>query len=86
MARVKNSQNTRDLPDAFSRNFGARVRALRLAHPDQLSQEYCAHVCDMALSSWSRMERGLSVPHAARLPAIARVVGVDMNELFDGLD
>ncbi|RCS86656.1 helix-turn-helix domain-containing protein [Brachybacterium alimentarium] len=69
----------------FSVAFGTRVRQLREATPSHLSQETCAHATGLALSSWSRMERGLSVPHASRLPAVARVLGVDMNRLFEGL-
>lgn len=69
----------------FSAEFGARVRELRLAAPGSPSQEKCAHEVGIALSSWSRLERGLSVPHASRLPAIARVLHVDMNGLFEGL-
>lgn len=71
--------------EAFSRKFGARVRSLREVTPGRPSQEACAHRVGIALSSWSRLERGLSVPHASKLPAIARVLEVDMNTLFDGL-
>lgn len=70
----------------FGKKFGARVRALREAAPGSPSQEKCAHEVGIALSSWSRLERGHSVPHASRLPAIARVLNVDLNELFRDLD
>lgn len=72
-------------PETFSRKFGARVRSLRESAPGHPSQEACAHKIGIALSSWSRLERGLSVPHASKIPAIAKVLEVDMNTLFDGL-
>lgn len=69
----------------FAIAFGVRVRALGEATPSRLSQEACAHAIGLALSSWNRMERGVSVPHASPLPAIAGVLEVDPNALFQDL-
>lgn len=66
--------------------FGARVKRLREAHVPYLSQEAAAHRAGIAVSTWSRVERGLQAVHPQRSLGIAHTLGVDINALFEGVD
>lgn len=70
----------------FNAVFGARVKHLREAHQPYLSQEAAAHRAGIAVSTWSRVERGLQAVHPQRLPGVARTLGVDINTLFEAVD
>lgn len=67
----------------FNARFGARVKRLREAHVPYLSQEAAAHRAGVAVSTWSRVERGLQSVHPQRLPGIARSLGVGIANLFE---
>ena len=67
----------------FNSRFGARVKRLREAHVPYLSQEAAAHRAGVAVSTWSRVERGLQSVHPQRLPGIARSLGVGIADLFE---
>lgn len=72
-----------DTTSQFNRRFGARIKYLRESHEPYLSQEKSAFLADYAVSSWSRLERGVQACHPQKLPIIARTLGVDINSLFD---
>lgn len=67
---------------AFNQQFGKRIKFLREAHDPYLSQERAAHEAGYAVSSWSRLERGIQSCHVQKIPDIARVLGVSIDALF----
>ncbi|MGP5098319.1 helix-turn-helix domain-containing protein [Brachybacterium alimentarium] len=75
-----------DVTALFNARFGARVKTLRESHQPYLSQEAAAHRAGVAVSTWSRVERGLQAVHPQRLLGIAEALDVEIGELFVGLD
>lgn len=67
----------------FDLAFGARVRDLREAA--SLTQEQVAERMGVAVSTVSRLERGVSGINTSRLPALATSLGVSISSLFSHL-
>lgn len=66
----------------FDQELGERVRALR--EDAGLTQEAVAEAMGVAVSTVSRLERGVSGINTRRLPALARALSVDVEDLFTG--
>jgi len=54
--------------DAFSRQFGARLRALR--EEKRLSQEQVAHRAGISVYTYQKFEKGESKPHTPMNPQL----------------
>lgn len=63
-----------------SQAFGGRLRALRKARG--LTLQEVAAECGLAVSTLSRVERGLMSPTYDKLVQLSQGLGVDMSELF----
>ena len=48
-----------------------------------LTQEQAAHRLGVTASAVNKWERGASLPDITLLPALARLLGVDLNTLLD---
>ena len=64
----------------FELAFGRRIRALRLERG--LTQEELAHRAGIHVTYLSGVERGVRNPALRNIHAIARALGVHVNELF----
>lgn len=64
--------------------FGSRVRERRRLLG--LSQEDVAHLADVHVTNYGRIERGASGPNFSTLLKIASVLAIDPGELVRGLD
>lgn len=62
------------------KTFGLRVRQLR--HDRKLSQENLANLADIPLSQVGRLERGEINCTISTSNAIAKALGIELNELF----
>lgn len=67
----------------FDGRFGERVRDLRLAAGR--TQEDVAATMGVAVSTISRLERGVVGVNSSRLPALAEALGVPVEALFEGV-
>lgn len=75
------------MPDPVSeaaRILGERLRDERLRIA--ASQEDVAHLADMNVSNYGKIERGLGNPKVHTLVTIAGVLGVDPGKLLSGID
>lgn len=61
--------------------FGKRVQALRIEA--EVTQEQLADAAGLTVESISNIERGIYGPKFDNLEKIAKVLGVDVKELFD---
>lgn len=64
----------------FDEEFGEGVRHLR--EVAGRTQEQVAESMGVAVSTVSRLERGVSGINTSRLPALARALGVTVTDLF----
>lgn len=67
-----------------TRALGLNIRAER--NRKELSQADLAEKVDMSENSINAIERGKQIPSAINLYLIAKVLEVDINELFKGVD
>lgn len=68
---------------SFDQRFGERVRDLRLA-AGRTQEDVAAHM-GVAVSTISRLERGVVGVNSSRLPALATALGVSVEVLFEGV-
>lgn len=61
--------------------FGKRVQALRMEA--EVTQEQLADAAGLTVESISNIERGIYGPKFDNLEKIAKVLGVEVKELFD---
>ena len=64
-----------------SQIIGERIKTLR--QKKNISQHAFAKKLDITPQAVSRWECGLSLPDSSRLPAIAKALGVTINEIFE---
>ena len=64
--------------------LGLNIRAER--NRKALSQAELAEKVDMSENSINAIERGKQIPSAIKLYLIAKVLEIDINELFKGID
>ena len=69
-----------------TKELGKRIRQLRQAQPDKLTQEDLAEEADISVSFLSMIERGERAPHLDTLVRLARALGVTLGELFTMAD
>ena len=62
------------------RKLGRRIAEQRRRR--ELTQAQLAELAGVATETISRLERGAAVPSIARLAGIAKVLGVELHELF----
>jgi transcriptional regulator with XRE-family HTH domain len=74
---------TTELSDALSKEFGARVRALR--EQQGFSQERFAEMCSLHRTYYGAVERGAHNISLANISKIAAALGVPLEELFRGV-
>lgn len=68
---------------ALQRQFGSRVRELRLAMG--INQETFADKCGFARTYMSRIETGGANPSINAIKVLADALGVSISTLFEGL-
>lgn len=66
------------------RALGLNIRAER--NRKELSQAELAEKVNMSENSINAIERGKQIPSAINLYLIAKVLEIDINELFKGID
>ena len=64
------------------KELGKRIRLLRQASPENLTQEDLAERADISVSFLSMIERGERAPHIETLAKIADALEVTLGELF----
>lgn len=69
--------------DKITKHVATTLRAARLAK--RLTQEQVAARLDMATEFVSHIERGVSVPSLKTIAAFADVVGITVEDVFNGL-
>jgi transcriptional regulator with XRE-family HTH domain len=69
--------------DAIRKNFGTRIRELRLA--TGMTQEAFADYCGFARTYMSRVETGGANPSLDAIKTLADALGVELSELFNGI-
>lgn len=65
----------------FDQQLGTRIRALRTA--SGVTQEQVAESMGVAVSTVSRLERGVSGINTRRLPSLANALGVTVADIFE---
>lgn len=63
--------------------FGRRLRQLR--RQKDLTQEQLAEAAGISVDMLSNIERGVNAPSFETLEKLAKVLGVHVKELFDGV-
>ncbi|MBP3821616.1 helix-turn-helix transcriptional regulator [bacterium] len=66
------------------RALGLNIRAER--NRKELSQEQLAELVDLSSNSILQIEKGRQIPNAINLYLIAKVLKVDINELYKGIE
>lgn len=66
------------------RALGLNIKAER--NRRDLSQEELAELVDMSTNSITSIEKGRQIPSAINLYMIAKVLKVDINDLFKGIE
>ena len=67
-----------------TRALGLNIKAER--NRKELSQEKLAELVDLSSNSILQIEKGRQIPSAISLYLIAKVLGVDINELYKGIE
>lgn len=67
-----------------TRALGLNIKAER--NRKELSQEKLAELVNMSPTSINSIEKGKQIPNAINLYLIAKVLGVNVNELFKGIE
>ena len=73
-----------DNPFMNTRALGLNIKAER--NRKELSQEKLAELVSMSPTSINSIEKGKQIPNAINLYLIAKVLEVDINELFKGIE
>ena len=76
------SPNEKQTGSEITKALGRRIRQLRQARPERLTQEDLAERADISVSFLSMIERGERAPHIETLIHIASALGVSISELF----
>ena len=66
------------------RALGLNIKAER--NRKELSQEKLAELIDMSKNSIIQIEKGRQIPSAISLYLIAKVLEIDINELYKGIE
>lgn len=64
--------------------LGLNIKAER--NRKDLSQAELAELVDLSANSITAIERGKQIPNAINLYLIAKVLGVNVNDLFKGIE
>jgi putative transcriptional regulator len=64
--------------------LGLNIKAER--NRKEFSQEKLGELVNLSTNSISLIEKGKQIPNAINLYLIAKVLGVDINELFKGIE
>lgn len=67
-----------------TRALGLNIKAER--NRKELSQEKLGELVNLSTNSISLIEKGKQIPNAINLYLIAKVLGVNVNELFKGIE
>lgn len=67
-----------------TRALGLNIKAER--NRKELSQERLGELVNLSTNSISLIEKGKQIPNAINLYLIAKVLGVNVNELFKGIE
>ncbi len=67
-----------------TRALGLNIKAER--NRKELSQERLGELVNLSTNSISLIEKGKQIPNAINLYLIAKVLEVDINELFKGIE
>lgn len=67
-----------------TRALGLNIKAER--NRKDLSQEKLGELVNLSTNSISMIEKGKQIPNAMNLYLIAKVLGVNINELFKGIE
>ena len=72
-------------------NYSMNIRALGLnikaeRNRKELSQERLGELVNLSTNSISLIEKGKQIPNAVNLYLIAKVLEVDVSELFKGIE
>ena len=76
--------STNDNKNMNIRALGLNIRAER--NRKELSQEQLAELVDLSSNSILQIEKGRQIPNAIHLYLIAKVLKVDINELYKGIE
>lgn len=76
--------STNDNKNMNIRALGLNIRAER--NRKELSQEQLAELVDLSSNSILQIEKGRQIPNAINLYLIAKVLKVDINELYKGIE
>lgn len=76
---------------SITHNYNMNTRALGLnikaeRNRKEFSQEKLGELVNLSTNSISLIEKGKQIPNAINLYLIAKVLGVDINELFKGIE
>ena len=66
------------------RALGLNIKAER--NRKELTQEKLAELVDMSQTSINSIEKGRQIPNAINLYLIAKVLEIDINELYKGIE
>ncbi len=67
-----------------TRALGLNIKAER--NRKELSQEKLGELVNLSTNSISQIEKGKQIPNAINLYLISKVLGIDINELFKGIE
>jgi len=67
-----------------TRALGLNIKAER--NRKEFSQEKLGELVNLSTNSISLIEKGKQIPNAINLYLIAKVLGIDINELFKGIE
>jgi transcriptional regulator with XRE-family HTH domain len=70
-------------PDSIRKNFGYRIKELRLA--TGMTQEAFADHCGFARTYMSRVETGGANPSLDAIKVFADALGIELSELFNNM-
>lgn len=72
------------MKDKLKYKLGRNIKAERIRR--DLTQEEFAENIDMSLSHVSKIEQGITSPTAIALFKMARVLNIQMEKFFDGIE
>jgi transcriptional regulator with XRE-family HTH domain len=79
---IETSIRKQQLGVDITRALGQRIRQMRLARAERLTQEELAERAEISVSFLSMIERGERAPHLETLCKLSSALGVTMGELF----
>lgn len=72
------------MTDVVCKNFGKKVRTLRLSAG--LSQEQLANLCELDRTYIGGIERGERNPALKNIYRLAQALGISLSELFEEIE